>query len=204
MSVLMPAMAGLGRHQGASMRLRSWLGGMTVVLAATGMAGAADPAPAAAPEASSSSVAVRIGYVDLQRALNESTAGKKAKGDFQVKVQGLEGQLKGQKEELDRMRDDLQKKGAVMREEERRKLETEFEHKRLDLKRRFEDSQAELQRKDAELSTEIIGTLQGIIGKIGKARGYTVILELNSSAVLYYQKSDDITAEVITAYDAQS
>ncbi len=192
------------------MRFRSVLVGVTGALVAmapmtaTGQAQAPLAAPAAAQMPLPPGTPVRIGYVDLQRALNESTAGKKAKADFQVKVQGLEGALKGQKEELDRMRDQLQKKSAVMREEERRKLETDFEHKRLDLKRRFEDSQAELQRKDAELSTDIIGTLQKIIRKIGEEKGYTVILELNSSAVLYFQSSDDVTPEVITAYDAQS
>lgn len=145
----------------------------------------------------------KIGYVDLQRALNESAAGKKAKQDFRAQVERLENQLKGKKEELDRLKEELERKGMVMRDEERKKLEDEFEQKRLDLKRRFEDSQAELQKKDQELTGKIIQDLQGIIKEIGDRDGYTLILELGTSPVLYYKKSADITDEILSVYNAK-
>jgi outer membrane protein len=145
----------------------------------------------------------KIGYVDLQRALNESSAGKKAKEDFRAQVDRLESQLKGKKEELDRLKEELERKGMVMRDEERRKLETEFEQKRLDLKRRFEDSQAELQKKDQELTGKIIQDLQTIIKEIGDRDGYTLIMELGTSPVLYYKKSADITDQVLSAYNGK-
>ena len=143
----------------------------------------------------------KIGYVDLQRALNESAAGKKAKEDFRGQVEKLETQLKGKKEELDRLKSELETKGTVMADTQRRKLESEFEQKRLDLKRRFEDSQAELQKKDQELTGRIIQDLQGIIKEVGDRDGYTLILELGSSPVLYYKKSADITDEVLSVYN---
>jgi outer membrane protein len=146
---------------------------------------------------------VKIGYVDLQRALNESNAGKKAKEDFKGQVDRLETQLKGKKAELDKLKDDLERKGTVMRDDERRKLENDFENKRLDLKRRFEDSQAELQKKDQELTGKIIQDLQGIIKEVGDRDGYTLILELGSSPVLYYKKSSDITDEILSVYNAR-
>ena len=147
---------------------------------------------------------IKIGVVDLQRALNESDVGKKAKADFKARVDRLEGQLKGQKEELDRMKEDLERKASVMREEERRKLQTDFEHKRLDLKRKFEDSQAELQKKDSELTGEIIEGLQKVINQVGERESYTLVLELSSSGVLYHSKAIDITDQVLAAYNSQS
>ena len=146
---------------------------------------------------------VKIGYVDLQRALNESAAGKKAKEDFRGQVDKLESQLKGKKEELDRLKEELESKGTVMADDRRRKLETEFEQKRLDLKRRFEDSQAELQKKDQELTGRIIQDLQGIIKEVGDRDGFTLILELGSSPVLYFKKSADITDEVLSVYNGR-
>ncbi len=146
---------------------------------------------------------VKIGVVDLQRALNESDAGKRAKADFKTRVDKLESQLRGQKEELDRLKEDLERKAAVMREEERRKLQTDFEHKRLDLKRKFEDSQAELQKKDSELTGEIIEGLQKVIRQIGESESYTLVLELSSSGVLYNSSSVDITEQVLTAYNGK-
>jgi len=43
----------------------------------------------------------KIGYVDLQRALNESEAGKRAKEEFKVQVDKLQTSLKKQKDEID-------------------------------------------------------------------------------------------------------
>ncbi|MDG2303780.1 MAG: OmpH family outer membrane protein [Candidatus Binatia bacterium] len=158
-------------------------------------------APALAEDAATS---VRIGYVDLQKALMESKAGKKAKADFKVRVDKLEKRLQGKKTELEKMKEDLERRAVVMREEERRKLADEFERKRLDLKLDFEDSQAELQKKDQELTGTIVTSLQAIIKEIGDSKGYTLILELGSSPVLYFKSSDDITAEVLKKFDARS
>jgi outer membrane protein len=169
--------------------------GGRAVLAATLLAILCVPGLAAAD--------VKIGYVDLQRALNESAAGKKAKEDFRGQVERLEGQLKGKKEELDKLKSDLETKGTVMADAQRKKLETEFEQKRLDLKRRFEDSQQELQKKDQELTGRIIQDLQGIIKEVGDRDGYTLILELGSSPVLYYKKSSDITEDVLSVYNTR-
>ena len=169
--------------------------GGRAVLAATLLAILCAPSLAAAD--------VKIGYVDLQRALNESAAGKKAKEDFRGQVDRLESQLKGKKEELDKLKSDLETKGTVMADAQRKKLETEFEQKRLDLKRRFEDSQQELQKKDQELTGRIIQDLQAIIKEVGDRDGYTLILELGSSPVLYYKKSADITDDVLSAYNAK-
>jgi outer membrane protein len=171
------------------------MSGGRAVLAATLLAILCVPSLAAAD--------VKIGYVDLQRALNESAAGKKAKDDFRGQVERLETQLKGKKEELDKLKSDLETKGTVMADGQRKKLETEFEQKRLDLKRRFEDSQQELQKKDQELTGKIIQDLQGIIKEVGDRDGYTLILELGSSPVLYYKKSSDITDDVLSVYNGR-
>jgi outer membrane protein len=175
--------------------MKAMSGGRAVV-AATLLAILCVPGLAAAAE-------IKIGYVDLQRALNESAAGKKAKEDFRGQVERLESQLKGKKEELDKLKSDLETKGTVMADAQRKKLETEFEQKRLDLKRRFEDSQAELQKKDQELTGRIIQDLQGIIKEVGDRDGYTLILELGSSPVLYYKKSADITDDVLSVYNGR-
>jgi|RhiMethySRZTD1v2_1073278.scaffolds.fasta_scaffold235278_2 outer membrane protein len=152
--------------------------------------------------APASAWAFKIGYVDLQRALNESSTGKKAKAEFKTKVDGLEKQLKEKKDEVERLKSQLEKQSVVLSDVERRKLEGEFQHKQLDLKRRFEDSQVELQKKDAELTGKILKGLQKIVKDIGDQRGYDLVLELGASPVLYYKKGDDLTEEVLQKYNS--
>lgn len=146
---------------------------------------------------------LKIGIVDLQRALNESAAGKKAKEQFKVEFDRMQNSLKGEKDRLDRLKEDLDKKSVVLKEEERKNLAEDFERKRRDLRRKLEDSDAELRKKDSELTGDILKDLAVVIQEIGEREGYTVILENSSSSVLYGSKSIDLTDEVIKAYDTR-
>ncbi len=146
--------------------------------------------------------APKIGYVDLQRALNESEAGRKAKEDFKVQVDKLQGQLKRQKDEIDSLKDQLEKKSAVMKDDQRANLEDEYRRKLRDFERNYKDSQADLQKKDNELTGAIIKDLQEVIRDYGEREGYTLILEATSSAVLYGAKSADLTDDVMKLYNS--
>src|SRR6266403_1634014 len=81
--------------------------------------------------------APKIGYVDLQRALNESDAGKRAKEEFKAQVDKLQGTLKKQKDDIDGMKEQLEKKALVMKEEERGNLEDEYRRKLRDFERNY-------------------------------------------------------------------
>jgi outer membrane protein len=146
---------------------------------------------------------VKIGYVDLQRALNESDAGKRAREDFKVQVDKAQAGLKKQKEEVEALREQLEKKALVMKDEERRNLEKDLGRKGRDFERAYKDSQAELQAKDNELTAGILRELQEVIRQYGDKEGYTLILENSSSAVLYGAKDSDLTEEVIKLYNAR-
>ncbi|MBP1684498.1 MAG: putative OmpH-like outer membrane protein [Deltaproteobacteria bacterium] len=143
----------------------------------------------------------KIGYIDLQRALNESDSGKKAKEDFKVQVDRLQDKLKKQKDEIDNLKDRLEKKSLVMKDEERNNLEEEYRKKMRDFERNYKDTQADLQKKDNEMTGAIVRELQEIIREYGEREGYTVILETSSNAVVYGAKSADVTDEIIQRYN---
>jgi outer membrane protein len=150
---------------------------------------------------SASAQEIKIGYVDLQRALNESEAGQKAKGEFKKQVDKLQADLKRKKDELDGLKDRLEKKALVMKEEERREMEKDYQRKMRDFERDYKDSQGELQLKDNELTRDLLQELQVVIAEYGKNGNYTVILELSSSSVLYGDPKVDLTDQIIAAYN---
>jgi len=141
----------------------------------------------------------KMGYVDLQRALSESNAGKKAKDKFKVEVDRLQSRLKKQKDEIDRLKEQLEKKASVMKASEREEMEDDFRRKMRDFEREYKDSQADLQKKDSDLTSSILRELQQIIQDFGKDEGYSMIVEMNS--LLYADRSLDLTERVIEAYD---
>ena len=62
--------------------------------------------------------ALKIGYVDLQRALNECEAGKVAKEKFKKEVEKAEQSLERKKSEVEKLKGELEKKGLLLKEED--------------------------------------------------------------------------------------
>lgn len=145
--------------------------------------------------------APKIGYVNLQVALNESNKGQKAKEQFKKEVDKLQGELKGQKEELEGLKEQIEKKASVMKESERVELEDDYRRKLRDFERTYKDAQSDLQRKDNELTGAILQELQEIVAEYGEDNDYTLILEVSSGGVLYGAKGADITETIIKAYN---
>ncbi len=71
---------------------------------------------------------LKVGVVDMQRALNDCDAGKKARDQVKAKFEKAQDQLKRQREDLDRLRQDYDKKAVVLKEEERRNLEKDLDY----------------------------------------------------------------------------
>jgi outer membrane protein len=144
---------------------------------------------------------IKIGYVDLQRALNECQAGAKARALFKKEVDKYQSDLAKQKEELETLKGELEKKALVMKQEERRNLELEYQRKMRDFERAYKDSQGELQLKDNELTADILKELATVVREIGASEGYTLILEYSGSNLLYGNEDADLTPRVIEAHD---
>ena len=153
--------------------------------------------------ASPASADVKIGVVDMQRALNECNAGKKAKDQVRSKFERAQNELKSQRESLDRQREAYDKKALVLKEDERRNLEKDLEVKSLDFKRKYEDYQRDLKRTDAELTSGIVEQLYGIVGQLAKEKGYTVVMETSAGALVYADPSTDVTDEVIKRHNSR-
>lgn len=145
--------------------------------------------------------ALKIGYVDLQAALNESNAGKKAKKTFQAQMSRMEKKLESRKKKIDKLKAELEKKALLLKEGERVALERDYRHEARDFKRLYEDSKQELELKDRELTSRILIELRQIIYDLGEQENYTIILEGNNTVVLFGAKAIDLTETVISSYN---
>jgi outer membrane protein len=143
---------------------------------------------------------MRIAVVDLQRALNESDAGKRAKESVRGKFEKAQNELKKEREDLDKSREEVEKRAVVLKEDERRSRERELENRTLDFKRKYEDLQRDLKRTDAELTSGIVEELYGIVNDYGRQQGYTLVLE-SSSGLLYADKALDITDAIVKIHN---
>ena len=138
-----------------------------------------------------------IGSVDMQKALNFSNVGQEAKKLMSAEVEKMEKSFSGKQKELEKLKEDLEKRGMVMSENVRKEKERDYQTKLRDLQRMQRDYEDELRRKDRELTEKILKDVAAIVKKIGEERKYTVIVERNQPAIVYISNSLDLTEEVI-------
>jgi outer membrane protein len=140
---------------------------------------------------------VKIAYVDMQKALNFCEAGKEAKKQITLEVEKIQKTFAGKQKELEKLKEDLEKRGSVLSETVRREKEREYQAKLRDLQRLQRDYEEDLRRKDRELTDHILKNLEGIVKKLGEEGKYTLILERNQPAIVYISSGLDLTDEVI-------
>ena len=144
---------------------------------------------------------MKIGFVDVQRAIGMSQAGKLADKNFQADVQKIEGSLNKEKDELEQLKADLDKKGLLLNEEQKRNLEREFQRRYLEYQRKVRDSQDDLRIKRNEAMGEILKGIEASAAEVGKKENFTLILTRNQ--LLYVDQGVDITQKVVDLYDSR-
>lgn len=144
---------------------------------------------------------LKIAYVDMQKALNYCEAGKEAKRQMTLEVEKMQKVFAGKQKELEKIKDDLEKRGSVLSETVRREKDREYQAKLRDLQRLQKDYEDDLRRKDREFTERILKNMEVIIKQMGEEGKYTVILEKNQPTILFISNSLDLTEEVIKRID---
>jgi outer membrane protein len=170
---------------------------LAVLVAAVAAQG---PAPAAAP-AVPAGASSKIGYIDVQRVLARSAAGVAAREQLEKERATIQKDMDGRRQELEKLRDEIEKKGPLMTAEARREKQEQFERKRRDAARAADDYQKELEKKEGVLLQKVLQEVGGVIEKVGKERNYYMIVEKRNAGVLYAATDADLTDEIIRAYD---
>jgi outer membrane protein len=148
------------------------------------------------------SAQVKIGFIDVQRAISESVAGKRAKENFQAQVKKAEGDLLKEKNEIEKLKGELDKKGPLLKEDERRNLEGDLQRRYVNYQRSMTDHQQELRQKEGQMTADILKELEKIVNEVGKAEKFTLILE--RSQILYSDQGIDITNKVIEVFNSRT
>ena len=145
---------------------------------------------------------IKIGYIDIQKVISESQAGKRARDRFQAQVKKAEGDILKERQDIERLKSDLDKKGPLLKDEERRNIEIDLQKRSVNLQRSMSDHQQELQVKNNEMMSEILKELEKIVNEVGRAEKFTLILE--RSQILYSDQGIDITSKVIETYNTRA
>ncbi len=144
---------------------------------------------------------LKIGYVNLQKALNESEGGRKAKADLDEIIKAKQVVIDKKGKELEKLKEELNKQSALLSEDAKKARQEDLDSKMRDFQRFVQDAQAEVKKRESEFTKELLKDLRKIIAAIGKEEHYTLILEKVEGFVLYADKSIDLTEMVVKKYN---
>lgn len=116
--------------------------------------------------------------------------------------QGLEREFRDRiermqeaEQELNQLRERIQRDESIMSEEERNEAMAEFQQRAGEAQQRGEQLNEEMRRRQNEERDRILRRIQEIIAEIAAEEGYDLVLEANSIA--YAADSYDISEQVI-------
>ena len=144
---------------------------------------------------------VKLGYVNLQRALNECSAGKEAVVELEAETKKRQEQVDIKQEELKKLNEEIEKKRAVWSEDMREQKQKELQAKMQEFQRFYLQSNDDIKRREQEKKTVIIKDLIELAKPLAKEKGYTFIFELNG--LVYGPSEADLTNDLIKLYDAE-
>lgn len=146
---------------------------------------------------------IKIGYVDAQKVLDTTQAGKKVKESMQEFVKSRQKIVDLDESEIKQLQDDLAKQSAVLSGEARREKEDAVQRKFMEYQRRAGEMTKEVQAKNKEVQERFSKDLEGVVKKVAERSGYTVVIDKNAEGgvLLYAKESLDLTDEVIKEFE---
>jgi outer membrane protein len=138
----------------------------------------------------------------MQRAMNETEDGRKAKSALKKVFEDRQKTLDKQQNDLKTLKESLEKQRDVLSRDVLAKKLEEYQKAFGELQTTYMEFQRELQSKEGELTKEIIERMQRIMRRVGQTEGYSLVLERSESGVVYVPSNYDLTDLLIQRYNA--
>lgn len=147
---------------------------------------------------------IKIGVVDLYRVLNESEEGKKAINELQNMADSRQKTLEDKQKKIQTLKEEYDKKKAVLSEDARKTKEEEIERLVRDLQRTQADYQVEFQKKYNEINQSMLKEIIQIINEYAKKEGYKLILPKADMSIIYSTPEIEITDKIIALFNQKT
>jgi outer membrane protein len=143
----------------------------------------------------------KIGVVSFQDILEKSDAGKMATEEINKSGKEMEDSLKKKGEEIDAIKNKLERESLVMSKEMREEKEREIRISINDFKTLKNKYMADFKQHEARLVRDIQKEVLEIVEEMGKKEGFLIIFEKREAGVLYSPDTIDITDRLIQRYN---
>ena len=138
----------------------------------------------------------KVGYINLQRLVNESKMGKDAKADILKMRKTKQAVLNKKLSDINKLRDFINKKGDKLPASQRRDKVEQLQKMYKEYQRLVADAKEDITREDRQLVAIILEKANDILKKVAKKKKYGIILK-DPNAIGYLDPGVDITDLVL-------
>jgi outer membrane protein len=146
----------------------------------------------------------KVAIVDFEKALVDSTEGKKSSDKFNATLQSKQADGQKRQQELDDAQKKFQTQERTLSETAKANLQKDIDRRNTELQRFNEDSQKELQSLRDELLRPIAEKANAILNQLAAELGYTLVVDISNpqNNVVWFNPANDITAELTRRINA--
>ena len=143
--------------------------------------------------------AMKIGYVDVQRAVQEVDEGKNARTRLKAELDERRAQLDKKKADLEKMKADFDKQASVLSEDAKKKQMEKLQTTFMEAQNSAQQMQEELSGKEQEAMGSISRRMIQIVGEVSEKEQFSFVMD--KAILLYAPPASDLTNEVVRRYN---
>ena len=146
---------------------------------------------------------VKIGYVDLYRALENVEEGQRIRRQLEREFQRRQTQLDEKQQEVMQLHQELERQAMMLSAEARQQKAIELQEKMAELQQLYLTLQQELAQQEAQAMRGVFEQMRTIVQEIGREGNFTIILERTETSILYSVDGLDLTDQLIRRFNAR-
>jgi len=144
---------------------------------------------------------LKVGYVDLQRALMEVGEGQQAKNRLKSEIDKKKAEFESENKKL---REDgmiLDRQASAMSEEVRVQKMKELQQRVMQISEKGQKLQVEFVEKERVELKKIFDKMDPIVAAIAKREGLAMVFEKTDSGLVFAEQGLDVTNELVRTYN---
>jgi len=142
---------------------------------------------------------VKVGVINLQRAVFESAEIKKADAQMQATFKPRQDKIDALNKDLAALSQQLQSSNGKLSPAVEADLQTQGQRKQRDLQRLTDDLNADATAYRNDVLSKSSEKMQAVVKKLAEEKGFDLVVD--ATTALYYKEAMDITKDAIAAYD---
>ncbi|MBI5490185.1 MAG: OmpH family outer membrane protein [Deltaproteobacteria bacterium] len=146
----------------------------------------------------------KFAFVDLQRALNETEDGRRAKAELKQLFDERQTDLDQRAKEFKSKLEELDKQKEVLTPEAYQSKNAELQKALIELQNTYARYQRELAEKELELTKAIFEKMEQILRRIGQSDGYEMIFDKSEAGLVWAPDHLNLTDKLIQMYNSEN